>query len=144
VIQRASRARVTVEGAEVGAIGAGWAILLGIGPADDETAAARLADTVVGLRAFEDDRGRMNRAAREVGAEFLVVSQVTLYADLSRGRRPSLTTAAPPALAERLVDYFVGRLRDQGFRVATGRFGAMMDVEVVNHGPVTFVLSTDG
>ncbi len=94
------------------------------------------------LRAFDDENGKMNRSALDVGAEMLVVSQFTLYADLSRGRRPSFTSAAPPDLAERLVDHFVGLLRAQGLKVATGRFGAMMYVEIVNNGPVTFVLST--
>jgi len=142
VIQRVSRARVSVGGEAVGEIGHGWAILLGVGPLDDESAAAKLADTVVKLRAFEDENGKMNRSALDVGAEALVVSQVTLYADLSRGRRPSLGTAAPPELAERLVEHFVGLLKARGLKVATGRFGALMDVEIANHGPVTFVLST--
>lgn len=141
VIQRVSRASVTVDGEVVGRIGHGWAILLGVGPQDDESAAAKLVDTVVKLRAFEDDGGKMNRSALDVGAEILVVSQFTLYADLSRGRRPSFTSAAPPDLAERLVDRFVALMRAQGLTIATGRFGAMMDVEIVNNGPVTFVLS---
>lgn len=144
VLQRVSRARVLVGGEEVGAIGLGWAVLLGIGPDDDETTAARLVDTIVKLRAFEDADGKMNLAAAEVGAEFLVVSQFTLYADLSRGRRPSFVGAASPALAEPLVERFVAILRERGFAVATGRFGAMMEVEIHNYGPVTFVLSTDG
>lgn len=141
VIQRVSRARVTVDGEVVGGIGHGWAILLGVGPQDDESAAAKLVDSVVKLRAFEDESRKMNRSALDVGAEVLVVSQFTLYADLSRGRRPSFTTAAPPDLAERLVEHFVDLLRTQGLNVATGRFGAMMDVEILNHGPVTFVLT---
>ncbi len=142
VIQRVSRASVTVDGDVVGSIGHGWAILLGVGPQDDDSAAAKLVDTVVKLRAFEDDSGKMNRSALDLGAEVLVVSQFTLYADLSHGRRPGFTTAAPPEMAERLVDHFVGLVRAQGLKVATGRFGAMMDVEIVNNGPVTFVLST--
>ncbi len=142
VIQRVSRASVTVDGAVVGSIGHGWAILLGVGPQDDESAAAKLVDTVVKLRAFEDEAGKMTRSALDIGAEILVVSQFTLYAVLSHGRRPGFTSAAPPALAERLVEHFVGLVRAQGLNVATGRFGAMMDVEILNNGPVTFVLST--
>ncbi len=142
VIQRVSRASVRVDGEVVSSIGHGWAILLGVGPQDDESAAAKLVDTVVKLRAFEDAAGKMNLSALDVGAEILVVSQFTLYADLSRGRRPSFTSAAPPDQAERLVEHFVDLVRAQGLKVATGRFGAMMDVEIVNSGPVTFVLST--
>lgn len=142
VLQRVSRARVLIDGAEVGAIGLGWAILLGIGQQDDEATAARLVDKIVKLRAFEDANGKMNVSAEEVGAEFLVVSQFTLYADLARGRRPSFVSAAPPARAEPLVERFAGLLRERGFRVATGRFGATMDVDLVNHGPVTFVLTS--
>ena len=144
VCQRVSRARVLVGGEPVGAIGAGWAILLGVGPGDDEAVAARLVDQVVGLRVFDDAAGRMNLSAQDAGAEFLVVSQFTLYADLSRGRRPGFTRAALPALAAPLVDRFAEMVRARGFRVETGRFGATMDVELTNHGPVTIVLSTDG
>lgn len=143
VIQRVSQARVLVEGQEVGAIGPGWLIFLGISPEDDEIGAAKLVDKLVKLRAFEDANGKMNLSAEDVNAEMLVISQFTLYADLSHGRRPSFLGAAPPPQAERLVDYVVTLLRERGFRVATGRFGALMDVELVNHGPVTFLLSTD-
>lgn len=144
VLQRVSHARVLVDGTEVGAIGMGWTILLGIGQNDDEDVAARLVDKIVKLRAFEDASGKMNLSAEDVGAEFLVVSQFTLYADLSRGRRPSFVDAAPPAQAEPLVERFAQMLRERGFRVATGQFGALMDVELINHGPVTFALSTEG
>ncbi len=143
VLQRVSRARVLVDGQEVGAIGPGWAILLGIGRSDDEEVAARLIEKIVKLRAFEDASGRMNLSAEDVGAEFLVVSQFTLYADLSRGRRPSFVDAAPPSQAAPLVERFVEMLHERGFRVATGRFGAVMDVELTNRGPVTFVLAMD-
>jgi D-tyrosyl-tRNA(Tyr) deacylase len=143
VLQRVSRARVLVHGTEVGAIGMGWAILVGVGQSDDEETAAKLVNKVVKLRAFEDANGKMNLSAEDVGAEFLVVSQFTLYADLSRGRRPSFVGAAPPEHAEPLVERFAQMLRDRGFRVATGRFGALMDVELTNHGPVTFVLSSE-
>ncbi|MPZ13427.1 MAG: D-tyrosyl-tRNA(Tyr) deacylase [Chloroflexi bacterium] len=144
VCQRVGRARVIVEGEVVGAIGPGWAVLLGVGREDTEAVASALAEKLSTLRVFEDASGRMARSAREVGAEFLVVSQVTLHADLSRGRRPSFTGAAPPERAAPLVEHFADALRRRGFSVATGRFGAMMDVELVNRGPVTFVLSTDG
>ena len=143
VMQRVSRARVLVGDQEVGAIGLGWALLLGIGPEDGEATAVQMVDKIVTLRCFEDARGKMNLSAGDVGAEFLVVSQFTLYADLSRGRRPSFVGAAPPAVAEPLVERFASLLRGRGFRVATGRFGAMMDVELVNQGQVTLVLSTD-
>ncbi len=143
VLQRVSRARVVVEGEEIGAIGPGWLVLLGVGPGDTPAVANGLADKIVKLRAFKDQEGKLNLSAADVGAELLVVSQFTLYADLSRGRRPSFVGAAPPAQAEPLVDYVVQLLRQRGFRVATGRFGAMMEVELSNHGPVTFVLSTE-
>lgn len=133
-----------VEGAEVGSIGTGWAILLGIGPDDTKATADRFVEKVVNLRAFEDAQGKMNLSASEAGAAFLVVSQFTLYGDLVKGRRPSFVGAAPPAEASALVDYFADRLRARGFEVATGQFGAMMEVDLINHGPVTFVLTSDG
>ncbi|MFN8522701.1 MAG: D-aminoacyl-tRNA deacylase [Chloroflexota bacterium] len=143
VMQRVLRARVTVDGAEVGAIGHGWAILLGVGPGDDTAIADGLVEKMATLRAFEDENGRMNLAADQVGGEILVISQFTLYADL-KGRRPGFARAAPPAIAQPLVEHVANRFRERGFRVATGQFGAMMDVELVNHGPVTIVMSTDG
>jgi D-tyrosyl-tRNA(Tyr) deacylase len=143
LLQRVNRAAVVVDGAEVGSIGKGWAILLGIGPEDNEDGAARLANKIMMLRAFEDSAGKMNLDAKQAAAEFLVISQVTLYADLSRGRRPSLGGAALPQLAEPLVNHFAGLLQTAGFRVATGKFGAFMEVEIHNTGPVTFYLSTD-
>lgn len=143
VLQRVSRARVTVDGEEVGAIGKGWVVLAGIGREDDEGSVAKMAEKVALLRAFEDEQGKMNLAAAEAGAEFLVVSQFTLYADTSRGRRPSFITAAPPEQAEPLVRYFADQLRQRGFTVAMGRFGAVMAVELVNDGPVTIVLTND-
>ena len=144
VIQRVKWARVSIAGEIVGAIGAGWTILLGIGREDDEPAARELIDQIVKLRAFEDDTGRLQFSAEDVRAEILVVSQITLHGDLSRGRRPSFAPAAAPELAQSLFDRFVELLRERGFTVATGRFGAMMDVELCNDGPVTFVLSTPG
>jgi len=133
-----------VDGEQVGAIGKGWAILLGIGPRDDEASAAVLVDKIVKLRAFEDANGKMNVSAEDLNAEILVVSQFTLYADLSHGRRPSFVGAAPPGQSKRLVGYVEELFRERGLRVEAGRFGAMMDVDLVNSGPVTFVLSTDG
>ena len=144
VCQRVSRARVTVQGEVVGEIGVGWVVLLGVGPADDDATAARLADKVSGLRVFEDQAGKMNLSVQDVGGAVLVVSQFTLYADASRGRRPSFTGAAPPAVAAPLVDRFAELLRERGLDVATGRFGALMDVELTNHGPVTIVLADEG
>ncbi|MCC7106439.1 MAG: D-tyrosyl-tRNA(Tyr) deacylase, partial [Chloroflexi bacterium] len=113
VCQRITRASVTVEGEVVGQIGRGWMVLLGVGPSDDEAVAAQLADRIVGLRVFADEQGKMNRSVSDVGGALLVVSQFTLYADTSRGRRPGFTGAAAPALAERLVDRFVTALRDR-------------------------------
>jgi D-aminoacyl-tRNA deacylase len=144
VCQRVSRARVVVDGEVVGQIGAGWAVLLGVGPDDGDAQADWLVDRVAGLRVFEDEAGKMNRSAADVGAEILVVSQFTLYADLSRGRRPGFAGAAHPSVAEPLVARVADRFRERGFHVKTGRFGAMMDVELTNSGPVTIVLSTDG
>lgn len=143
VCQRVSRASVTVGDEVVGEIGLGWLVLLGVGPNDDETVAARLADKIVGLRVFEDEAGKMNRSVVDVGGALLVVSQFTLYADTSRGRRPGFTGAAPPSIAEPLVERFAELVRERGLRVETGRFGAMMEVSLVNHGPVTIVLTDE-
>src|SRR5438874_558169 len=143
VCQRVKRAHVTVDGELVGAIGAGWMVLLGVGPNDDEATAARMADKIVGLRIFEDAAGKMNRSVLDVGGEVLLVSQFTLYADTSRGRRPGFTGAAPPAIAEPLVERVADLMRERGLTVATGRFGALMEVELVNHGPVTIILTDE-
>jgi D-tyrosyl-tRNA(Tyr) deacylase len=144
VVQRVARAAVHVDGAVVGEVGRGLAVLLGVGPGDGEAEAAQLVDRLACLRVFDDPAGRMNLSASDVGASFLLVSQFTLYADLSRGRRPGFTRAAPPDVAAPLVERFGDLLRQRGFRVETGRFGATMDVTLTNHGPVTIVLSTDG
>jgi D-tyrosyl-tRNA(Tyr) deacylase len=128
----------------VGSIGLGWAVLLGIGPADTDQTASELAEKIATLRVFEDGEGRMNLSASDLGAAILVVPQFTLYADTSRGRRPSFVGAAPPSVAEPIVQRFIEALSQRGFEVASGVFGAMMDVELVNQGPVTIVLSTDG
>ncbi|HYH67771.1 MAG TPA: D-aminoacyl-tRNA deacylase [Urbifossiella sp.] len=142
VIQRVRRAAVVVNGETVGAIDAGWLVLLGVAPADAPAEAAWLADKVAHLRAFEDDAGKMNRSVLDVGGAVLVVSQFTLLGDTRKGRRPSFTGAAPAAVAEPLVERFVAELRSVGLPVATGRFGADMQVELVNDGPVTFVLES--
>jgi D-tyrosyl-tRNA(Tyr) deacylase len=144
VCQRVSRASVAVDGETVGEIGLGWLVLLGVGPRDDEATAARMADKIVGLRVFEDEAGKMNRSVLDVGGAVLLVSQFTLYADTSRGRRPGFTGAAPPAVAEPLVERVAELIRERGLTVATGRFGALMDVSLTNHGPVTILLADEG
>ena len=142
LLQRVTEASVAVEGEVIGRIGRGWLILLGVGRGDTEAVASQLAEKVALLRCFEDAEGKTNLAAADVGAEMLVVSQFTLYADTSRGRRPGFTNAAPPDEARRLVDYFAERLRGRGFKVETGRFGAVMAVSLVNDGPFTIWLDT--
>jgi D-tyrosyl-tRNA(Tyr) deacylase len=140
VLQRVRRAKVTVENAVVGEIAAGWLVLLGVGPTDTQKHADWLADKVANLRAFADADGKMNLSVLDVNASVLVVSQFTLYGDCLKGRRPSFTGAAPPAVAEPLYEAFVTALKMLGVPVATGRFAADMQVELVNDGPVTFVL----
>lgn len=140
VVQRVSRASVSVDGALVGAIGPGLLILVGVTHDDTDAHADRLADKVWGLRIFPDEDGVMNRSAADVGAEVLVVSQFTLYGATSRGRRPSWIAAAPPPVAEPLVGRVVATLTRLGATVATGRFGADMAVELINDGPVTLIL----
>ncbi len=140
ILQRVSSAEVRVGGETVGAIGRGVVVLAGVESGDGPEEAARAADKLAALRIFPDERGRMNLDAAAAGAEFLVVSQFTLVASLDRGRRPSFDRAAPPAAAEPLVEALAAGLEGRGFRVARGRFGALMEVELVNDGPVTFVL----
>jgi D-aminoacyl-tRNA deacylase len=140
VLQRVQRAQVRVGGETVGAIGRGLLAFVAVVPGDGEATAAAAADRLAGLRCFEDAAGRMNLDAAAAGAAFLVVSQFTLAADLSRGRRPSFVGAAPPEVAAPLVEALAADLRRRGFEVATGRFGAAMEVELVNDGPVTFML----
>jgi D-tyrosyl-tRNA(Tyr) deacylase len=144
VIQRVSRAAVRVAGVPVGAIGRGFLVLLGVTHADGRAEAEWLARKVAELRIFEDDAGKMNLGLTDVGGAVLVVSQFTLYGDARKGRRPSFTDAARPEQAEPLVDYFAARLREEGLRVETGAFGAMMEVELINDGPVTLWLDTEG
>ena len=140
VVQRVTRAEVRAESVVLGSIGRGAAVLVGIGVGDTPELVDRLADRLLGLRYFEDAEGRTNLAIEDVDGAFLVVSQFTLQADLSRGRRPGFTTAAPPEVAEPMVDRFVARLRASGRRVETGRFGAEMELELVNDGPFTLVI----
>ncbi len=140
VIQRVRAARVSVRGETVGRIGRGMLVFVGVEKGDRSEDADALARKVFGLRIFADDGGRMNRSAAEVGASFLVVSQFTLAGDCARGRRPSFDRAAPPAEARRLYEEFVHALRGLGAGVTEGRFRAMMDVSLINDGPVTFVL----
>jgi len=140
VVQRVSRAVVTVDGAAVGEIGVGLMILLGVAEGDTDADAAALADKVIGLRILPDNDGKMNLSVADAGGEVLVVSQFTLLADVRRGRRPSFTGAAQPDEAARLVDLVVARIGEAGVACATGLFGAHMDVELVNDGPVTIVI----
>jgi D-aminoacyl-tRNA deacylase len=143
LLQRTSGARVRVGQETVGEVGAGLVVLLGVGPEDDEATADTLARRVTELRIFDNDEGRTNRSLIDVGGAVLVVSQFTLYADTRRGRRPGFTGAAAPDLAERLYLRFAAALRELGVEVATGRFGAVMAVELVNDGPFTIWLDTE-
>ncbi|CUS05946.1 D-tyrosyl-tRNA(Tyr) deacylase [Candidatus Promineifilum breve] len=140
LIQRVSRGAVSVGGRVVGRIGRGFVVLVGVTHGDGRAEAEWLAAKIAGLRVFDDEAGKMNRGLADVGGEILVVSQFTLYGDARKGRRPSFTEAAVPEQAEPLVDYLVQLLRDGGFTVATGVFGAHMDVEIHNDGPVTLWL----
>jgi D-aminoacyl-tRNA deacylase len=143
VVQRVSRASVTVEGRITGEIGAGLLVLLGVGREDTPAVAASMAEKVANLRIFEDDRGKMNRSLLDVKGAALVVSQFTLYGDARGQRRPSFISAAPPEQAAALYEEFNEALRRLGFTVATGVFQAMMSVELVNEGPVTILLDSD-
>jgi D-tyrosyl-tRNA(Tyr) deacylase len=140
VLQRVRRAKVTVGDAVTGEIAAGWLVLLGVAPNDTQKEIDWLADKVANLRAFADAEGKMNLSVQDVGGSVLVVSQFTLYGDCMKGRRPGFTGAAPPAVAEPLYEQFVVALKALGVPVATGRFAAAMQVELVNDGPVTFVI----
>jgi D-aminoacyl-tRNA deacylase len=140
LIQRVSEASVTVAGERIAAVGGGLLVLVAAGAGDGPEAPAQLAAKVAGLRVFADAEGRMNRSIADVGGEALVVSQFTLSADVRRGNRPGFTGAAPPDVGEQLVDAFVSALRELGVPVQTGRFGAHMQVALVNDGPVTIWL----
>jgi len=142
VVQRVKAGRVTVDGNTVGEIGCGVLVLLGVGADDDEADADYLAEKIVNLRIFEDSEGKMNISLLEKGGEMLVVSQFTLYGDCRKGRRPSYSHAAPPEKARVLYEYFVARVKEYGVRVETGIFQEMMDVELVNSGPVTLLVDS--
>jgi D-tyrosyl-tRNA(Tyr) deacylase len=142
VLQRVNHAKVTIAGEVAGEIAAGWLVLLGVAPADTQKEIDWLADKVANLRAFADAEGKMNLSVQDVRGSVLVVSQFTLYGDCMKGRRPGFTGAAPPAVAEPLYEAFAVALKALGVPVATGRFAADMQVELVNDGPVTFVIDT--
>ncbi|HEY7704394.1 MAG TPA: D-aminoacyl-tRNA deacylase [Acidimicrobiia bacterium] len=140
VVQRVSRAQVSVAGTTIGSIGLGLVVLVAMEEGDGEADVDALAAKLVDLRIFADQGGLMNRSLRDVGGQALVISQFTLAADLRRGRRPSFTRAAPPAVAASLVQRLVERIRSNGLAVAVGHFGSHMEVELVNDGPVTLVI----
>ena len=140
LIQRVSQASVSVDGRIAGRIGRGFVVLLGVTHTDSTAEARWLSAKIAGLRVFDDEAGKMNRSLSDVEGELLVISQFTLYGDAQKGRRPSFTDAAGPDVAEPLVDTFIGLLREAGFKVATGVFGAHMDVELHNDGPVTLMI----
>ena len=140
VVQRVTSSSVTVDGSVVGAIGPGLNVLLGVADGDDATDADYLAAKVAHLRIFEDDQGKMNRSLLDTGGRMLVVSQFTLLGDCRKGRRPSFVRAAAPDLAQRLYLFFVDQVKKLGIDVQTGQFGAMMQVNIVNDGPVTLLV----
>jgi len=142
VVQRVSRARVTVNERTNGEIGLGLLVLLGVGNQDTEADATYLAEKIAGLRIFEDQDGKMNRSVHDVGGSVLAVSQFTLYGDVRRGKRPSFDNAAPPEHARRLYEFFVERVQAAGLRCETGCFQEIMRVELVNEGPVTILLDS--
>jgi D-tyrosyl-tRNA(Tyr) deacylase len=142
IVQRVSRAKVTINDWITGEIGVGLLVLLGVGHEDTEADATYLAEKIAGLRIFEDEQGKMNRNVQEAGGSVLVVSQFTLYGDVRRGKRPSFDAAASPEQARQLYEFFVERIRAAGLRCETGRFQEMMRVELVNEGPVTILLDS--
>ena len=142
VVQRVSRAQVAVDGEIVAEVGRGLVVLLGVTHADTEGDADYLADKIAGLRVFEDENGKMNLDAAAVGGGILVVSQFTLYGDVRRGKRPSFDAAAKPERARELYEYFAARIRAAGLPCQTGRFQEMMEVELVNDGPITILLDS--
>lgn len=142
VIQRVSSAKVRADGQDHGSIGQGLLVLLGVGKEDEARDAAYLASKTLQLRVFEDSQGKMNRSVQDIRGDLLVVSQFTLYGDCRKGNRPSFTDAAPPEKAERLYQVFLEELGKAGLKIATGRFQALMDVSLVNQGPVTVLLDS--
>jgi len=143
VVQRVSRARVDVGGRTVGEVGKGLLVFLGVGHGDSEREAEFLANKIVHLRVFSDEQGLMNRSVIEVEGGVLIISQFTLWADCQKGRRPSFTRAAPPEKARALYEDFIRHVRGKGLAVATGEFQEMMEVHLVNDGPVTLLLDTE-
>lgn len=143
ILQRVKWAKVSVDGATIGEIGPGLLVLAGIGQGDTADDLALMAEKIVNLRIHEDAEGKMNLSLLETGGALLVISQFTLHADCRKGRRPSFIRAAPPEMASAMFDDFVARLRAFGGKVETGRFGAMMEVELLNWGPVTITLDTE-
>jgi D-tyrosyl-tRNA(Tyr) deacylase len=144
VLQRVTSARVSVHGEQIGRIGAGLLVFVGVGKDDDSSDIEYIVGKVLALRVFEDDQQRMNRSVAEMGGEIMIVSQFTLYGDCRRGRRPSFDQAAAPAEARGIYEDLVTKLRESGLRVETGEFQAVMDVELVNEGPVTLLLESPG
>ncbi len=142
VVQRVSRARVTVDGEVTGEIGQGLLVLLGVGKDDTQAAADYLVNKIAALRVFDDQNGKINLSVVDIGGAVLAVSQFTLYGSVVKGNRPSFDAAAPPEQARQLYEYFVGRIRAAGLRCETGKFQAMMEVELVNDGPVTILLDS--
>jgi len=142
VVQRVSRASVKVENELAGEIGLGLLVLLGVASEDSEADADYLAEKIAGLRIFEDDAGKMNLSVMDVGGAVLAVSQFTLFGDVRRGKRPSFDAAARPERARELYEYFVGRVRKAGLRCETGRFQEVMEVELINSGPVTILVDS--
>ena len=142
ILQRVKQASVEIDGEIAGKIGQGLLVLLGAGKEDNAQDVEYLVEKILGLRIFQDDAGKMNLSVTNIGGEVLVVSQFTLYGDCRKGRRPSFDKAAPPELAEDLYEMFVERIRDFGVPVQTGKFGAMMDVQLTNWGPVTIMLDS--
>ena len=142
VVQRVSESSVTIDNEVAGKIGAGLLVLLGVAVEDTEKEADYLAEKIINLRIFSDENGKMNLSLRDIGGEMLVVSQFTLLGDCRKGRRPSFIASAGPEMGNALYAYFVDYMRQKGITVATGRFGAMMDVSLVNDGPVTLILES--
>ncbi len=142
VLTRVNSASVSIDGEVVGKIGKGFLVLLGVGPEDDESHCRYLAEKALGLRVFEDENGKMNKSLEDVNGQVLVVSQFTLYGNCRKGRRPSFTEAAPPELGNRLYEQFLKDCEELGFPPQHGQFGADMQVESVNDGPVTLILDT--
>lgn len=143
VIQRVRHGSVSVAGQIIGEIGPGLLVFLGIHPEDGETEIGWMAEKIANLRIFEDDSGAMNLSLFDLDKEMLIVSQFTLYGDCRKGRRPGYSAAAPPDIAEPLFDRFIEKVKELGIRAASGQFGAMMDVKLINDGPVTLLLDSD-